>query len=125
MYRVYNVSQLLRPGAPNTLGLWASAGWADYFSFVRNASASLPFLCPSLSFSFLCSSSQRSLVSLLTSMAMWHRCFAPRFLLLCPSLAVSLPPSGSAFSSWLWFLYAQAERSLPADDAWEPDRRGL
>ena len=41
MYRVYNVSQLLRPGAPNTLGLWASAGWADYFSFVRNCRFSL------------------------------------------------------------------------------------
>ena len=35
MYRVYNVSQLLRPGKSNTLGLRASAGWADYFSFVR------------------------------------------------------------------------------------------
>ena len=24
---------ILAPGEPNVVGLWASAGWADYFSF--------------------------------------------------------------------------------------------
>ena len=33
LYRTYNVSELVYAGANNTIGLWASAGWADYFSF--------------------------------------------------------------------------------------------
>ena len=33
LYRTYNVTHLLVPGANNTIGLWASAGWAAYFSF--------------------------------------------------------------------------------------------
>jgi hypothetical protein len=30
LYRTYNVSALLRPGARNAVGIWASAGWASY-----------------------------------------------------------------------------------------------
>ena len=33
LYRTYSVGHLLRRGANNTIGLWASAGWADYMSF--------------------------------------------------------------------------------------------
>ena len=33
LYRTYDVAALLRPGKNNTIGLWASAGWADYMSF--------------------------------------------------------------------------------------------
>jgi hypothetical protein len=33
LYRTYDVGPLLRPGGNNTIGLWASAGWADYMSF--------------------------------------------------------------------------------------------
>eukprot|EP00041_Stephanoeca_diplocostata_P025766 m.682414 g.682414 ORF g.682414 m.682414 type:complete len:931 (+) comp22819_c0_seq4:104-2896(+) len=30
LYRVYNVTALLRPGAPNTMGIWAAPGWDTY-----------------------------------------------------------------------------------------------
>jgi len=30
LYRTYNVSALLKPGGRNTIGIWASAGWAQY-----------------------------------------------------------------------------------------------
>jgi alpha-L-rhamnosidase len=30
LYRTYNVSGLLRPGEENVIGIWASAGWANY-----------------------------------------------------------------------------------------------
>ena len=33
LYNTYEISSLLRSGANNTIGLWASAGWADYMSF--------------------------------------------------------------------------------------------
>lgn len=36
LYRTYNVTELLHAdGANNTIGLWASAGWADYASFLN------------------------------------------------------------------------------------------
>ena len=36
LYRTYNVTGLLHAdGANNTIGLWASAGWADYASFLN------------------------------------------------------------------------------------------
>ena len=110
MYRVYNVSQLLRAGEPNTLGLWAAAGWADYFSFVRNAAASLSFLC--------CLGLLAVAPDLLAVAPLWFL----RAFFFC--------------AAWLWLRLrhrfrlgcgscAQAERSLPADDTWESDRRGL
>jgi alpha-L-rhamnosidase len=33
LYRTYDVTNLLRPGSRNTIGLWASAGWSNYVSF--------------------------------------------------------------------------------------------
>lgn len=33
LYRTYNVTTLLRPSKSNVIGLWASPGWAEYFSF--------------------------------------------------------------------------------------------
>eukprot|EP00949_MAST-11_sp_MAST-11-sp1_P000823 g823.t1 len=33
LYRVYNVTALLRASGPNVIGLWASPGWSEYFSF--------------------------------------------------------------------------------------------
>eukprot|EP00756_Hemistasia_phaeocysticola_P057794 Hpha_TRINITY_DN34403_c0_g1::TRINITY_DN34403_c0_g1_i1::g.96223::m.96223/K05989/ramA; alpha-L-rhamnosidase len=33
LYKTYNVTGLLAPGANNTIGLWASAGWSKYMSF--------------------------------------------------------------------------------------------
>ena len=30
LYRTYNISALLKPGATNAIGVWAAAGWSTY-----------------------------------------------------------------------------------------------
>ena len=44
LYRTYDVSSLLKPGAKNVIGVWASAGWGSYGDLHHGISVSAPLI---------------------------------------------------------------------------------